>query len=97
MKAAFSSAVDCDSTRQQHQQDQIEQQRNTSDDPPGEQRVAHGQWRCRRPLERSVGAALECQQEFFGSLEALAGVFGDRFAEGGSWPDLGTCKLRQRR
>jgi hypothetical protein len=49
------------------------------------------------PVHRSPGTALECQQEFFGSLEALAGVFGDRLAEGGSWPDLGTCKLRQRR
>jgi len=73
MKAAFSSAVDCDSTRQQHQQDQIEQQRNTSDEPPGEQRVAHRQWRCRRPLERSVGAALECRQAFSGGVEALTG------------------------
>ncbi|RDE51678.1 MAG: hypothetical protein DVS81_04670 [Candidatus Accumulibacter meliphilus] len=49
------------------------------------------------PVHRSPGTALECQQAFFGSLEALTGIPCDRFAEDCSWPGLCTGKLRQRR
>jgi hypothetical protein len=65
------------SARQQHQQEQVEEQRDAGDDAPGEQRVAHRQWGHRRSVERPTGAAFERQQEFFGSFEALRGIPGD--------------------
>jgi hypothetical protein len=49
------------------------------------------------PVHRSPGAARECQQAFFGSLEAFTRISRDRFAEDCSWPGLCACKLRQRR